>query len=327
MIEKNLLRLLLLVYVAAYIPGTWFFPAIGQNAARHQAAPVENGMGGGMSPAELQLGPAILRPGDARRRTSQSEMDFEIAGEEFFRPQMLTFSSYTLERGDIIGNIAVRTGLNEDTLISVNNIRNTRLMQIGQAIRIPNQDGIYYTVSAGDTLESIAERYGTTAYHIKMVNELFSDTVAYNTSLFIPGGRMNWVERQEINGELFIWPTSGRITSGYGFRRCPFTGVRQFHTGIDIGAPTGTPIRAAMSGRVARVGFDSVLGNTVVITHHSGYHTLYAHLSVIRVRPGAYVQTGERIGDVGSTGLSTGPHLHFTVYKDGVTVNPRALMR
>jgi murein DD-endopeptidase MepM/ murein hydrolase activator NlpD len=160
-----------------------------------------------------------------------------------------------------------------------------------------------------------------------MVNELFSDNVAYNTSLFIPGGRMNWTERQEINGDLFIWPTSGRITSGYGFRRSPFTGARQFHSGIDIGAPTGTPVRAAMSGRVTHVGFDNTFGNTVIISHHSGYRTLYAHLNVARVRPGAYVQTGERIGDVGSTGLSTGPHLHFTVYKNGVTVNPRSLMR
>jgi len=290
-----------------------FFPV---REAVAQAAPVEavNGMGGGMSLEEMY-----------------TETDFELAEilqcEELFRPQMLAFSSYTFERGDMVGPIALRAGLNEDTLISANNIRNTRTMQIGQTIRIPNQDGIFYTVRTGDTLESLAERHGTTVYHIKMVNELFSDTIAYDTRLFIPGARMNWVERQEINGDLFIWPIRGRITSGYGFRRCPFSGVRQFHTGIDIGAPTGTPVRAAMSGRVAHVGYDRVFGNTVVINHHSGYRTLYAHLSVVRVRPGALVQTGERIGDVGSTGLSTGPHLHFTVYRHGVTVNPRSLMR
>ena len=138
---------------------------------------------------------------------------------------------------------------------------------------------------------------------------------------------MNWVERQEINGDLFIWPVTGRITSPFGFRRCPITNVRQFHTGIDIGAPTGTPIRAAMGGRVATVGYDRVFGNFIIINHHSGFRTLYAHLSRVRVRQGANVQTGERIGDVGSTGLSTGPHLHFTVFRHGVTVNPRTLMR
>jgi murein DD-endopeptidase MepM/ murein hydrolase activator NlpD len=100
-----------------------------------------------------------------------------------------------------------------------------------------------------------------------------------------------------------------------------------FHTGLDIRGSTGTPVRAAMSGRVSQTGYDAVFGNYVVISHHSGYRTLYGHMSVIRTRNGAYVGTGERIGDVGSTGLSTGPHLHFMVYKNGVTVNPRSLIK
>ena len=82
-----------------------------------------------------------------------------------------------------------------------------------------------------------------------------------------------------------------------------------------------------MAGRVTAVGYNNVYGNYVVINHHSGYRTLYGHLNAIRTRTGAYVVQGERVGDVGSTGQSTGPHLHFTVYKNGVTVNPRALMR
>jgi len=90
----------------------------------------------------------------------------------------------------------------------------------------------------------------------------------------------------------------------------------------------GAPVRAAMAGRVIQVGSnDYSWGNFIIISHHSGYRTFYAHLSRTRVRVGAYVETGERIGDIGSTGLSTGPHLHFTVYKNGVTVNPRTLMR
>jgi len=86
-------------------------------------------------------------------------------------------------------------------------------------------------------------------------------------------------------------------------------------------------VRAAMSGRVSAVGWDDVLGNYIVISHHAGYRTMYGHLSAARVKTGAYVGTGERIGDVGSTGLSTGPHLHFTVFKNGVTVNPRTLLK
>jgi murein DD-endopeptidase MepM/ murein hydrolase activator NlpD len=259
------------------------------------------------------------------------DADLELTGvpepDEYSRPQMLTFGSYTLEKGDIIGNIAVWAGLNEDTLISVNNVKNARLMQIGQVLKIPNQDGIYYTVKIGDSLESIAEKYKTTASHITAANELFSAALAPNDSLFIPGGRMNWEDRQEINGDLFIWPCTGYVTSPYGYRMAPFAGSRQFHSGIDIGAVMGSPVRAAMAGRVSQAGWDDSFGNCILISHHSGYRTFYGHLSVIRVKPGAYVATGERIGSIGNTGLSTGPHLHFTVYKNGVTVNPRSLIK
>jgi len=287
---------------------------------RPKKAETENGVGGAIRAEELVI-PAL----------DEEVFNFELEGipepEEFSRPHVLTFSSYTMEKGDIVGNIAIRTGLNEDTIISVNNIKNTRLMQIGQVIKIPNQDGIYYSVKSGETLESIAEKYNTSVAHIKTANELFSDSVPANTSLFIPGAKLDWTSRQEINGDLFIWPTSGRISSPYGYRIAPFAGVRMFHTGVDIAAPMGSPIKAAMAGRVTQVGNDESWGNFVVVSHHSGYRTFYAHMSVVRVKEGAYVETGGRIGDVGSTGLSTGPHVHFTVYKNGVTVNPLSLMR
>jgi len=318
LMNKTFLRLLLITCLIFYFPGAMFFPAAG-NLAASKSTPAEaknEGMGGVIFPEYLP---------------AQPDIDFEIWGmpepEEYSLPHILTFSSYTIVQGDMIGYIAIRTGLNEDTLISVNDIKNTRLLQIGQVIRIPNQDGIYYTVKAGDTLESIAAQYSTTASNISFVNELFSDTLALNSVLFIPGAKMDWVNRQEINGDLFIWPVTGRITSSYGYRTDPFAGTRQFHTGLDISAVEGTPIKAAMAGRVSQVGYDDSYGNHVLITHHSGYRTLYAHMSVIRVKAGAYVETGERIGDVGNTGQSTGPHLHFTVYKNGVTVNPRVLMR
>jgi murein DD-endopeptidase MepM/ murein hydrolase activator NlpD len=247
--------------------------------------------------------------------------------ESFSKPRLLIHSSYRVEKGDMISDLALKFGLNQDTLISYNAIKNTRLLQIGQLLKIPNQDGILYTVKEGDTLEKIAEKYQSEVAAICTANQLFSDTIQTNTALFIPGAQLDWVNLQEINGDLFIWPISGYITSPYGFRKSPFTDVRQFHSGLDIGANMGTPIRAAMSGRVIVAGWDDTFGNYVVISHHSGYRTLYGHMSVIRVKSGALVSTGERIGDVGSTGLSTGAHLHFTVYKNGVTVNPRALMK
>ncbi|MDR0628144.1 MAG: M23 family metallopeptidase [Treponema sp.] len=246
---------------------------------------------------------------------------------EYSKPTLLLYTSYTVQPGDIISNLAQSFGLNQDTLISVNGITNTRLLQINQVLRVPNQDGILYQVRKQDTLESIAAKFKTSLEAIQTVNELFSDSLMVNTTLFIPGARLEMLDLQEINGDLFIWPVRGYITSHYGYRSSPFTGIRQFHSGIDIGVPMGTPIRAAMAGRVTSVGFDKSFGNFVVISHHAGYRTLYAHLSVIRTKSGDYVGTGERIGDAGSTGLSTGPHLHFTVYKHGVTINPRALIK
>jgi len=308
--ERNLWRMLLIICMLFYLPA---FQLRGpeKDAAQKITSPSEkNGMGGGAVPGDLNP---------------------ELAGiselVEFSLPHLLTFGSYTLEKGDIIGNIAKQTGLNEDTLISVNNIKNTRLLQIGQAIRIPNQDGIYHTVKKDESLDAIAEKYETTASAIKTANELFSDQLAVNASLFIPGARLDWVNKQEINGDLFIWPCSGYISSAYGYRVAPFGGARQLHSGIDIAAPMGNPVRAAMSGQVVQTGYNDSWGNHVLIRHHSGYRTFYAHMSEVKTKSGAYVATGERIGDVGSTGLSTGPHLHFTVYKNGITVNPRVLMK
>jgi murein DD-endopeptidase MepM/ murein hydrolase activator NlpD len=247
--------------------------------------------------------------------------------EAYSQPQMLLCFSYTVRQGDTIGALAETFGLNQDTLLSLNEIKNSRLLQIGQVLRIPNQDGILYTVKAGDILSEIAEKYEINPEAVRTANELFSDKINTNASIFLPGARLSRIDLQEINGDLFMWPVRGYITSPYGYRLSPFTGARQFHTGLDIGAVQGTPIRAAMAGRVSSTGYDGISGNYVVITHHSGYRTLYAHLNAIRTKAGAYVKTGDIIGEVGSTGLSTGPHLHFTVYKNGVTVNPRALIR
>jgi murein DD-endopeptidase MepM/ murein hydrolase activator NlpD len=286
----------------------------------------DTGVGGGGYPEDIPEGIIVLEGQNEANWPAETGM---LEPESFSKPRMLLYSSYSIQSGDYIGGLATNFGLNEDTLISVNNIKNTRLIQAGKTLHIPNQDGILYTVKQGDTLETISEKHKADTAAIRLANELFSDFARAGTVLFIPGARLDWMERQEINGDLFMWPASGRITSNYGWRRWPFGGgnVRQFHSGLDIGASWGTPVRAAMSGRVTSAGWDDVLGNFVVVSHHSGYRTMYGHLSAIRVKSGAYVGTGERVGDVGSTGMSTGPHLHFTVYKNGVTVNPRTLMR
>ncbi len=125
------------------------------------------------------------------------------------------------------------------------------------------------------------------------------------------------------NGQ-FAWPcpASTRITSDYGTRYHPTLGYEKFHNGIDIGAPTGSSILAAYDGEVVSAAYDSVMGNYVMINHGSGLYTIYMHASALYVSSGQKVSRGEQIAAVGSTGRSTGPHLHFTVRLNGSYVSP-----
>ena len=119
-----------------------------------------------------------------------------------------------------------------------------------------------------------------------------------------------------------IWPTSGRITSRYGYRLSPFGYGRQIHTGIDIGTKRGTPIYATADGTVKFSGYQSGYGYVIHVYHGYGYTTVYAHMSKLGARCGQSVKKGDVIGYVGSSGRSTGPHLHYEVRVNGKTVNP-----
>lgn len=122
------------------------------------------------------------------------------------------------------------------------------------------------------------------------------------------------------------WPlTSGVITSRFGGRRDPIVGGRKNHAGIDIGVGHGTPVYAAGSGYVQHAGWYYGYGNYIKLNHDYGYQTAYGHLSSIAIEAGTYVKKGQLIGRVGSTGKSTGPHLHFEVIKNGKQINPMDL--
>ena len=113
---------------------------------------------------------------------------------EYSRPQMLFYTSYTVKQGDTIGQIARDFGLNQDTILSINRIRNSRLLQIGQRLNIPNQDGILYKVRKGDSLLKIAENYQVEVSALKTVNELFSERVNEGSTVFIPGAKLNLMD-------------------------------------------------------------------------------------------------------------------------------------
>ncbi|MCE5254169.1 MAG: peptidoglycan DD-metalloendopeptidase family protein [Actinomycetia bacterium] len=121
---------------------------------------------------------------------------------------------------------------------------------------------------------------------------------------------------------VFLWPVVGEVTSGFGYRIHPIFNVRRMHTGIDIDADTGDPIKAASGGTVVSAGWRGGYGKCVVIAHSGGLATLYGHMSEIKVSVGQAVKKGQVIGKVGSTGYSTGPHLHFEVRVNGDCVDP-----
>ena len=127
----------------------------------------------------------------------------------------------------------------------------------------------------------------------------------------------------------YVWPcpSSKKITSKYGYRIHPIQGTRKLHTGMDIGAKTGTPIVAAASGTVIMAKYYGGYGNCIIVDHGGGMSTLYAHMSAFVAKNGDYVAQGQTIGKVGSTGNSTGPHLHFEVRVNGSTTDPAAYVR
>ncbi len=133
------------------------------------------------------------------------------------------------------------------------------------------------------------------------------------------------VEQERIESLPSGWPLKGgvgKLTSGYGYRRDPFSRRVRHHDGTDISAPKGTPVRATANGKVRKAEYISEYGNTVIIDHRDGLTTLYAHLSAINVNAGDTVQRGDAIGLVGSTGRSTGAHLHYEVHINGMNVDP-----
>jgi len=238
------------------------------------------------------------------------------------------YTEYRVRNGDTVSGIASRFGLrNISTVLSANHIDNARRIRAGQQLRIPSMDGILHTVARGESLEQIGSRYAISVTALLDANDLNSDRLQYGQTLFIPGATLAPNELRKALGELFIMPIQGRLTSPFGYRADPFTGVRTFHTGIDLAAPTGTPVKVTLDGRVVATGFTPVYGNYIIISHDDGYQSLYAHLSSIGVRRGQSVAQSAVIGRVGNTGYSTGSHLHFSVYKNGRMIDPLSVLR
>ena len=249
----------------------------------------------------------------------------ELAGESGAEPKVdrgLFFTAYQVQRGDTLSGIADSFNVSLDTVVSFNGIRSARSLQPGTLLKIPSMSGILYTAKDGDTASKVAAADGISADRIVDANGLMSDSLEAGKIFFLPDAKLASFTLREISGDLFMWPARGWITSWYGWRSDPFSGARVFHNGIDIGVDMGTPVHAAMEGAVAEIGYNSSYGNYVLLAHHAGWMSLYGHLQSVAVKSGQRVGVGQLIAYSGNTGYSTGPHLHFSVFKNDRTVNP-----
>ena len=240
----------------------------------------------------------------------------------------MKYTDYIVKRGDTISGIAYKMGLkNIGTIFSANNVTNAKRIMSGTHLTIPSMDGILYTVKKEDSLDNISKKFNVPIEALLDANDLSDVEISFNTKLFIPGASLSIMELKKAMGELFIYPINGRLTSPFGYRRDPFTGRKSFHSGIDLAAPTGTPIKVILDGVVNLTSYSRIFGNYVIVTHPNGYQTLYGHVSAFSAKKGDRVSQGDIIAFVGNTGMSTGPHVHLSIYKNGKLIDPLSVLK
>jgi murein DD-endopeptidase MepM/ murein hydrolase activator NlpD len=265
------------------------------------------------------------------------------------------FATHIVVAGETLAELLARYRISRELLLAINaDVAVEGSFPPGVALRIPK--GPVHRVDEGENLLTIALRYGLSPTELAAANGVSSaSAVSPGQWLVIPtplvaesrdlhayveaprdrrsvllaaqrrlaGRAAEVLGRFEPPAEGYRWPlaTRGVISSLFGPRALSGLGST-FHTGLDIAAPTGTPILAARDGVVTRAGWGGVYGYVVFVDHADGSQTRYAHMSRILVEVGRYVAAGETLGLVGSTGASTGPHLHFEIRLHGRAVNP-----
>jgi murein DD-endopeptidase MepM/ murein hydrolase activator NlpD len=244
---------------------------------------------------------------------------------------------HAVQSGDTVSSIAEKYGVSADTVRWQNNIDAKDTIKPGQVLEIIPVTGIAHKVQKGDTVYSIAKKYDTEPQPIAdfPFNAFVNDEtfeLAIGQIVIVPEGvkpqeKKPVVPRQQrtvpiagtaVASGSFVWPTSGRITQGFSW----------YHKAWDIANRDAPNILAADGGTVVTAGWSGVgYGNHIIIDHGNGYRTLYAHMSSLYVGVGAKVGRGTAIGKMGSTGRSTGIHLHFEVIRNGVHLNPGSVLQ
>lgn len=240
------------------------------------------------------------------------------------KPKNSTISIHTVRAGDTVQSIAKLFSVTEGTILSANDLPRGATLKEGQQLIILPVSEVKYTVQKGDTLQSIAKRYGGDVNEIALRNGIDNSTLVAGEVIYIPNGEVLAVQepaptsKKKITAQVNV---STKNVGGKGYYRSPlahYVQTQSIHgyNAVDMGAPSGTPIRATASGdvMVARSsGWNGGYGSYVVITHGNGSQTLYAHMSKVAAGSGDHVTQDEIIGYVGATGLATGPHLHFEI--------------
>lgn len=243
------------------------------------------------------------------------------------------FRRHTFAPGDTLSGLTARYGITIDALVGANpDLSSLDRLPVGVELLIPPGEGLVVVLESASSLTDLIAAYGADAASVARANQIRSPLdLRPGMLLFLPQVRpAAALERLAQVRELentYIWPLQGRISSYFG-RRSLGMGTASFHSGLDIAAPSGSPIVAVRSGTVTFAGWsDRGYGNLVKIRHAGGAETWYAHGSRILVSVGQSVAQGERIMLVGSTGLSTGPHLHLEMHVNGRAIDPLSELR
>ncbi|MFP4113310.1 MAG: M23 family metallopeptidase [Spirochaetota bacterium] len=243
------------------------------------------------------------------------------AGDEL--PPLLLYR-YSPRENDTLFAIAARLSLPYSAVATLNRLPEPELGD-RSSILIPGIPGIFVPIQPESDLEAIM-------HDLRREREASVVTVATGGSRtayrFFPGEDFLPEERTSFLGMLFRHPLpDSRLTSPYGPRTSPITADWSFHGGADYAAPAGTNVLAARGGRVSFLGENPVLGKHVIVDHSGGFQTVYGHLQSIAVSLNDEVRSGMILGTVGSTGMVTGPHLHFEIRRDGRSRDPERILR
>lgn len=244
-------------------------------------------------------------------------------GEETLGSFLAVYRYKSTERDDIF-TIAARSSLPYGTVATANGLRNPQSLGAGRELLLPSIPGLFIPESPESDLEQLlwAARSGE-----KGVQVILRSASGARRYLFLPGEDFDPTERAFFLNAAFRYPLPVfRLTSAFGLRRNPLTGTVKLHEGLDLAAPEGTEVYAARDGTIEERGFHALYGNYVVIRHDGGWTSLYGHLSEILTDLRKPVRSGTLIGRVGSTGQSTGAHLHFELRQNGAPKNPANLL-